>query len=166
MKTKPSLLPKSADIWLSILWHTVYDKATSDGQAVLTLYNADRIKLRSEVDENDCRTKELYEQPIVPDKTWKDDLKAKLPAIAAALGAGGAAGATGATVGAAIGALAIGIPSFGIAAGLGLVLGGAIGGGAGIGVGIITAKTIEIVKRKIDIQSKMEMADEPSEAET
>lgn len=147
VKSRPSLLSRSADIWFSILWHTVYDKATSDGQAVLTVLNASRIKPRSEVGDKDYNSKELYEQPIVPPKTWKDELRVKLPTIAAVLGVGGAAGATGATIGAVIGALAIGIPSFGIAAGLGLVLGGAIGGGAGIGVGVIAAKSIETVKK-------------------
>ena len=39
--------------------------------------------------------------------------------------------ATGATIGATIGALAIGIPTFGIAAGFSLVLCGAIGAGVG-----------------------------------
>ena len=55
------------------------------------------------------------------------------------LGIGGStaiagAAAIGATTGAVIGALAIGIPSFGVAAGTGLALGAVIGGGVGAGI--------------------------------
>ena len=153
VKTKPSLLPGD-DEWLSVLWHTVCEKASSDGQSVLALHNADRLKSRSEVGPSDFEKKELHEQPIVPLTTWKEKLIAILLVdVVAALGAGGAAGVTGATIGAIIGALAIGIPSFGTAAGLGLVLGGAIGGGAGVGVGVLAAKTVAAVKARKKAQA-------------
>ncbi len=48
--------------------------------------------------------------------------------------AGVAAGGVGATISAVICALAIGIPSFGIAAGAGFVIGVVVGGGIGVGV--------------------------------
>ena len=62
------------------------------------------------------------------------------------VGAGtGAVGvAVGAGVGATIGALAIGIPTFGVAAGVGLVLGGAIGAGIGGAVGTGAAAGVAI----------------------
>ena len=156
VKTRPSLLPGD-DKWLSVLWYTVCEKASSDGQSVLALHNADRLKSRSEVGPSDFEKKELHEQPIVPLKTWKEKVIAKLPVVGAALGAGGAAGVTGATIGAIIGALAIGIPSFGIAAGLGLVLGGAIGGGAGVGVGVVAANAIEEVKKRKALENAQEV---------
>ena len=50
------------------------------------------------------------------------------------------------TFGAIIGALAIGMPTFGVAAGVGLVLGGLIGGGVGVGVGAATGTVIEAAR--------------------
>ena len=151
----PSIL-SDADYWFSTLWHTVIDAATDDGQVVLTQINSERLQPRTTASISDLKTKELSEQPILPDKTWKDRIIHKFPQLGAALGAGGAAGATGATIGAVIGALAIGIPSFGTAAGVGLVLGAAIGGGAGIGVGAITAKAIAAVKKRQRIEQNAE----------
>lgn len=145
---KPSLL-NDADYWLSNLYHAVYDAASEDGQDVLTYFNTGRIKRRKDVKDKHFET-DLHDQPIVPPKMWdkfKAHFQTRFPTLAAAIGSGGVAGVTGATIGATIGALAIGIPSFGVAAGVGLLLGAAIGGGSGIGIGILTAKAISKVKR-------------------
>ncbi len=68
---------------------------------------------------------------------------------AAGVAAGGAtAGIVGAGVGATIGALAIGAPTFGVAAGAGLLIGGAIGGGIGVAVGTGGAALSTKLKQK------------------
>ena len=154
IKTRPSLLPDDDDMWLSVLWYTVFDLASDDGQSVLTRHNVNRIKEPSKVDPSDFKEKELYDQPIVVPKNWKDRVKDRLPVVGAALGSGGAAGITGATIGATIGALAIGIPSFGIAAGVGLLVGAAIGGGTGVGVSVLTAKAVAAVRKRKKAQAE------------
>ena len=58
----------------------------------------------------------------------------KIHAAGAAAG-GATVGLVGAGVGATIGALAIGAPTFGVAAGAGVLIGGAIGGGIGVAIG-------------------------------
>ena len=153
VKTKPSLLQDDDDMWLGVLWYTVFDLASDDGQSVLTRHNINRIKQLSKVDPSDFK-KELYDQPIIIPKNWKDRVKDKLPVVGAALGSGGAAGITGATIGATIGALAIGIPSFGIAAGVGLLVGAAIGGGTGVGVSVLTAKAVAAVRKRKKAQAE------------
>ena len=153
---RPSLLNDS-DYWFSGLFYAICEVSPSDGQDVLTFINADRMKSRNWVNYNkDFKDKELDSQPILPDKTWKDDFRRVFPALAAGIGVGSASGitgaTTGATVGAVIGALAIGLPTFGVAAGVGLVLGGAIGvtigGASGTGIGILVAKAVAKVKRQ------------------
>ncbi len=81
-----------------------------------------------------------------------------------AMAAGGSVGmagvAIGGTTGALIGALAIGIPTFGVAAGVGLVLGlaigGAVGGGAGTGIGVLIKKIREERRKKKESASVSE----------
>ncbi len=61
-------------------------------------------------------------------------------AVGVAAAGGGATAVIGAGIGATIGALAIGAPTFGVAAGAGLVIGGVIGGSIGAVVGGAGAK--------------------------
>ena len=63
--------------------------------------------------------------------------------------------AIGASVGATIRALAIGLPTFGVAAGAGLVLGGAIGGAIGVGVATGGAVAVSKIKKKKDKKDKL-----------
>ena len=114
--------------WLSELWFTICNKCSNDGQIALLMMNLERFQVRGRVDpEIDIAEQDI----VIPHKTWFQKHKKKV--LGSGGGASTAAGVTGAGIGATIGALAIGIPSFGVAAGAGLVLGGAIGGAIGVG---------------------------------
>ena len=118
-------LPKPHEKWLSQLWHGGCLSSNKSQAAILKIAQ-DRFSYI--VRNNSLKELPFHEQPIKVDNTG-------LPfRIKLGLGLGGGGAAVGATVGALIGALAIGIPSFGIAAGTGLVLGAVIGGKAGIGL--------------------------------
>jgi hypothetical protein len=138
---KRKLLPDDDKPWLSTLWHTIYDASPADGRAVLFHFNAQRLT-DGDISSVESFSDELHQQKIKVDgsftkKLW-ETIKGKYTTIAVALGVGGAGGIAGATIGATIGALAIGIPTFGMAAGIGLVLGGLIGGtGVGAAAGVI-----------------------------
>ena len=148
----PKILSDDEKAWLSILWGTIYDKSPVNGRAVLLHFNAHRLEEDGEISPSDESSKPIHQQKITIDASFKEKLwetiKRKHPTIAAAFTVGGGGGAVGAGIGATIGALAIGIPSFGIAAGVGLLLGGLIGGGIGIGVGVATGTAIEHVKKR------------------
>ena len=121
-------LPKPHEKWFTQLWHGCYLSSNTSQAAILKIAQ-DRFSYS--VRNNSLKDLPFHEQPIkVDNKGLSNRIKVGL-----GLGGGGAAaGAVGATVGALIGALAIGIPSFGVAAGTGLVLGAVIGGGAGVGL--------------------------------
>ena len=141
--SKPSLIEGSEEYWLSQVWYTIFDRASTDGKIVLLLINSHRFKSHKDIDSS----AEIFDQPIVfeHDPNW---LQKHFPKLIA--GAGGAGSVTGASIGAAIGALAIGIPKFGVAAGVGLALGAAVGGGIGVGMGTATILLIAKFKAKRD----------------
>ena len=134
------------EFWLSKLFSTVI--TIMNDNAIKTLHKKNCHRLCSKImNKDDLLISKFSEHPIIIGAVSKN-MNAKLKEVAAGLGAGGAAGAVGATIGATIGALAIGIPSFGVAAGAGLVLGAAIGGGIGIGTGVGVTKAVQNGKRK------------------
>ena len=147
-RNKPSLFGGSKVYWLSQIWYAIFDRTSTDGKIVLLLINSHRFKSHEDIDSS----AEIFDQPIVVERepTWLKKHFPKLLGIAGIAGAGGAAGATGAGIGATIGALAIGIPSFGVAAGVGLLLGAAVGGGIGIGVSAVTAVAIAKIKGRLN----------------
>ena len=118
------ILKSDKNKWLENICQELYDRSPPDGKPVLHYF--------------------LIDPPF--SQKLKARLKDRFPTIAGAVGAGGTAGVAGAGIGATIGALAIGIPTFGVAAGVGLVLGGLIGGGVGVGVGAATGTAIEAAR--------------------
>ena len=122
--------------WLSFLW-IVLLAAVKNEHAKLALQKANEDRFVPEKDGENSSPTSLV--------VTKDHV-----AILAGSAVGMAGVAIGGTTGALIGALAIGIPTFGVAAGfglvLGLVIGGAVGGGAGTGIG--TIKKIRDKRRK------------------
>ncbi len=134
------------DFWLSVMWVKVFEKSKNafykKGVSKLANFQS-RMKERSEMRRpevsDDTKSKQIWEQPI---STGYMSYSQKVFIAAGGTAAGVAAGGIGATIGALIGALAIGIPSFGIAAGAGLVIGAAVG--SGIGVGVAGATTVGV----------------------
>ncbi len=129
--------------WLSRLFVNFEERMKEDGKIGLISINQERLKL----DEKDLsdNSKNIEEEDLLFDSTFSTN--AKIAAASAAIGVAGAA--TGASIGATIGALAIGIPTFGVAAGVGLVLGGFISGAAGGTTGAASAKLMHwYVRRK------------------
>ncbi len=126
------------DFWLSFLWVEVFEKSTKDcyqkGVSRLANFQA-RMKEKADMRKPEVTDKiigkKIWEQPI---STGNMSLRQKIAIGAGGTAAGVAAGGIGATIGALIGALAIGIPSFGVAAGAGLVIGATVGGSIGVGV--------------------------------
>ena len=104
-------------------------------KSVLIQLNAHRCMIESDVKINYFDEEDITGQPIVVSDGTEELLKDIATGTAVAAGVGTATGAVGASIGATIGALAIGIPTFGVAAGAGLVLGGAIGGLFGVAAG-------------------------------
>ncbi len=132
--------------WLSFLW-IVLLAAVKNEHAKLALQKANEDRFVPEKDgENSSPTSLVMTKDHV--------------AILAGSAVGMAGVAIGGTTGALIGALAIGIPTFGVAAGVGLVLGlfigGAVGGGAGTGIGTIIKKIRDKRRKKKAGQSESE----------
>ena len=115
----------------------VYEKSTKVCRKGLTKIVAPRVQKKNEMKQNadDIKQKQIWDQSI---SSSAMPLGMKI-AIGIGSTAAVAAGGVGATIGAVIGALAIGIPSFGVAAGAGLVIGAVVGGGIGVGVAGATA---------------------------
>ncbi len=143
------------DFWLSVVWVQVFERSTrtcyKKGISQLAKFQArtkERDEMRKPEVSDDIKGKKIWEQPI---STGEMSLRQKIAIGAGGTAAGIAAGGVGASIGAVIGALAIGIPTFGVAAGAGLVIGAAVGGGIGVGVaGATTAgvKAYQNVKEK------------------
>lgn len=131
--------------WLSALFYAVYFVSPADKQVVLIQLNSDRIVKAKKVNSTSVN---FEEKPLMTQPIFLPIATKTLKAALTGLGAGGAAGVTGAGIGATIGALAIGLPTFGVAAGVGLGLGAVIGGGAGIGTGILVSKAMDKVNQK------------------
>ena len=129
--------------WLSELWFTILGKLSNDGQMALLLMNNERIKVTGDVEPKMDAAEQAL---IMPHGTWFQKHKIKI--LSGGAGASTVAGLAGAGTGATIGALAIGIPSFGVAAGVGLVLGALIGGGIGVGAATATTAVITVHKEK------------------
>ena len=121
--------------WLSDLYAMAKGLVGEIQRDVLIQLNAHRFKIESEIKINFFDEEDITRQPIVVSDGSKELLKDIATGTAVAVGVGTATGAVGASIGATIGALAIGIPTFGVAAGAGMVLGGAIGGLAGVAAG-------------------------------
>ena len=128
------------------------DRTDNEKSNILALLNHHRIILASQVDREQFEVS-ITHQPIVT--TEESKIQKKFKAIAAAIGTGFVSGVAGAGVGATIGALAIGLPTFGVAAIAGLFIGAAIGGGIGIVVGAGAYGIIDkfVVKKHILDQS-------------
>ena len=131
-------LPKPHEKWFTQLWHGCCFSSNKSQAAILKIAQ-DRISY--DVRNNSLKDLHFHKQPIKVDKKGLSyrirvglGLGGGGAAAAGTVGGAAAAGTVGATVGALTGALAIGIPSFGVAAGTGLVLGAVLGGGAGVGV--------------------------------
>ena len=114
------------EYWLSELFNQIFFRSKAKAKVALAIVNSDRY---TDKDLGDKAEKEGADQPIRVTK----QLKVVLGVI---LGLGGTGAIVGAGVGATIGALAIGIPTFGVAAGVGLVIGG-LAGAAVVGGGTV-----------------------------
>ena len=103
-------------------------KSTKVCRKGLTKIVAPRLKKKNEMKQNadDIKQKQIWDQSI--------SSSAMPLGMKIAIGIGGTAAVACWWSGATIGALAIGIPSFGIAAGAGLVIGAVVGDGIGVGV--------------------------------
>ena len=126
-------LPKPHMKWFSQLWFECF--LSSKVSSLPAIFKLAQHRIVNSVKNSEIQDIEFFEQQIEIKKT-----SVELPTsirVGLGIGGGGAvagAAAAGATTGALIGALAIGIPSFGIAAGLGLLIGAVVGGGAGAGI--------------------------------
>ena len=118
--------------WLSDLYGMAKGLVGEMQRDVLIQLNAHRCMIESEVKIKFFDEEDITRQPIVVSDGSEELKKDIATGTAIAVGVGTATGAVGAGIGATIGALAIGIPTFGVAAGAGLVLGGAIGGMIGV----------------------------------
>ena len=127
--------------WFSNFWMSVLATCKDQAQPAILAMNADRFVTEEEARPENYTRPVLSEQPIVV--TLSTTEKALIAA-----GTTVPLGATGATVGALIGALAIGIPTFGVAAGVGLLLGGAIGAGVGVGSGFAVGAIVKYFRRR------------------
>ena len=121
--------------WLSNLWFKILNAVKNEyAQLALQKANEDRF-----IPPEKGETSSPYALVIT---------KEKVIAAAAGTTIGVAGAAVGGTTGALIGALAIGIPTFGVAAGVGLVLGLAVGAGIGGGIGGGVAALVKKVREK------------------
>ncbi len=120
--------------WLSFLWIAMLSSINSErAKLAWQRANEDRLVLEKNSDTSSSTS-------IVVTKDYL--------AMAAGGGVGLTGVAIGGTTGALIGALAIGIPTFGVAAGVGLVLGMGIGGAIGGGAGTVVGMLIKEIRQK------------------
>ena len=127
--------------WLSDLYTMAKGLVGEMQREVFAELNIHRCVIKSQITINSFN-KDITWQPIVVSNGSEEYIKGMAIGGAAAVGVGTVTGVVGAGIGAAIGALAIGIPTFGVAAGAGMVLGGAIGGLVGVAAGGGTAGAI------------------------
>ena len=141
-QNQPDLL--KIEKWFSQLWYGCLLSSKDVSKPAILKIAQDRIK--HNVKNEDIKQLAWEEQPI----RINEPLSSKLKFIFGFGGSSAIAGAaaTGASIGAVIGALAIGVPSFGVAATTGLVLGGVIGGGVGAGIaGAAVSGGIKLAKQ-------------------
>ncbi len=126
-------LPKPHTKWFSFLWLGCF--LSSKVNSTPAILKVAQGRIVNTVKNSDIDKLQLFEQHIqVKENSVQLPTKMRI-----GLGLGGSsaiagAAALGATIGAVIGALAIGVPSFGVAAGTGLALGALIGGGLGASI--------------------------------
>ena len=123
--------------WLSYAWSQGLLSMKKSAQAAMIKMETSGGFIPEERASDQFANVEADERMIV----YTPGVRTAIGLAAGGIVAGGAA--IGAVIGGTIGALAIGIPSFGVAAGAGLgigaVVGGAVGGGIAIGVGALIA---------------------------
>ena len=132
--------------WLSDLYAMAKGLVGEMQREVLVQLNIHRCIIKSQIKINSFN-EDIAQQPIVVSDGTEELKRDMATGGAAAVGVGTVTGVVGAGIGATIGALAIGIPTFGVAAGAGLVLGGAIGGLVGVAAGGGTAGVILRIKQ-------------------
>ena len=130
------------DFWLGEVFQSITDQMKYDAKMAYIQLSKDRMISESDANEDSIAEQKIEDQPFV----FRHKRTIAGGIIAGGVGATGAA--VGASIGATIGALAIGIPSFGIAAGAGLVIGGAIGAFFGGASSIATALALKYFKQK------------------
>ena len=116
-------LPKPHEKWFSLLWHGCFLSSKVDSLPAILKISQDRLKY--DISTKEVKDVPFHEQPISVYQGFYDRTKYTLGLT----GYTSAAIGTGGTIGALIGALAIGVPTFGVAAGTGLVVGGVVGAG-------------------------------------
>ncbi len=141
-------LPKPHTRWFSLLWLGCF--LSSKVNSIPAILKVAQGRIANIVKDSDIDQLQLFEQHIQVKEN-----SIQLPQnMRIGFGLGGStaitgAAAVGATIGAVIGALAIGVPSFGVAAGTGLVLGAVIGGGLGASIaGVVVGGSYKAAKDK------------------
>ena len=126
--------------WISHLWaHCLLSMKELAQPALIQMESEGGFVNENDVDEVKLAKAKADERKIIFTPTVK---------TAIGLSGAGLGAAVGATIGATIGALAIGIPSFGIAAGAGLGIGAASGAAIGCGIAALVGVAVAFYRRQ------------------